>query len=50
MDQLYPKVVESLLGKDVRSVECGPSHTAAINADGELFTWGSGKYVFALSL
>ena len=28
-DQLVPKVIEALLGKDVRGIDCGPSHSAA---------------------
>ena len=42
-DQLAPKVVETLLGKDIRAIACGPFHTAALNAVGELYTWGAGK-------
>lgn len=43
-DQLQPKVIEALLGKDVRAIACGLSHTAALNAAGELYTWGAGRY------
>ena len=43
-DQVDPRVVQTLLGKEVRIVACGPSHTAALNASGELFTWGAGRY------
>ena len=43
-DHVVPKVVQSLLGKEIRAVSCGPSHTAALNASGELFTWGAGRY------
>mmetsp|Transcript_12114 Transcript_12114/g.48750 ORF Transcript_12114/g.48750 Transcript_12114/m.48750 type:complete len:602 (+) Transcript_12114:67-1872(+) len=42
-DQLQPKVIEVLLGKDVRAIACGPSHTAALNAVGDLYTWGAGS-------
>ena len=45
-DHLVPKVVQTLLGKEIRGVSCGPSHTAAINVSGELFTWGAGRCVF----
>eukprot|EP01094_Clydonella_sp_ATCC50884_P028437 TRINITY_DN8529_c0_g1_i1.p1 TRINITY_DN8529_c0_g1~~TRINITY_DN8529_c0_g1_i1.p1 ORF type:complete len:632 (+),score=133.57 TRINITY_DN8529_c0_g1_i1:274-1896(+) len=41
-DQLSPKVVESLLGKAIRKIACGPSHTAAISANSDLYTWGAG--------
>eukprot|EP01103_Thecamoeba_quadrilineata_P011479 TRINITY_DN2750_c0_g1_i2.p1 TRINITY_DN2750_c0_g1~~TRINITY_DN2750_c0_g1_i2.p1 ORF type:complete len:645 (+),score=95.05 TRINITY_DN2750_c0_g1_i2:12-1946(+) len=41
-DQLIPKVVESLLGKDIRAIFCGPSHSAVVSMNGQLWTWGSG--------
>ena len=28
----------------VRHVACGNRHTAAVTADGELFTWGEGDH------
>lgn len=34
-------VIESLRGKDVISVAAGAFHSAAVTADGELFTWGA---------
>eukprot|EP01095_Lingulamoeba_sp_RSL-Kostka_P008375 TRINITY_DN2781_c1_g1_i1.p1 TRINITY_DN2781_c1_g1~~TRINITY_DN2781_c1_g1_i1.p1 ORF type:complete len:604 (+),score=224.26 TRINITY_DN2781_c1_g1_i1:84-1895(+) len=43
-DQLVPKVIEALLGKDIRAIACGPCHTAALNADGDLYTWGAGSF------
>ena len=42
-DQFDPRVVQSLLGKEIRAVACGPSHTAALNASGEVSTWGAGR-------
>lgn len=30
-DQRIPKVIEALLGKDIRGIDCGPSHSAAWN-------------------
>jgi alpha-tubulin suppressor-like RCC1 family protein len=30
--------------RKVKSVHAGPTHMAAINADGELYVWGSGRY------
>eukprot|EP00005_Dracoamoeba_jomungandri_P003344 CAMPEP_0174255280 /NCGR_PEP_ID=MMETSP0439-20130205/4627_1 /TAXON_ID=0 /ORGANISM="Stereomyxa ramosa, Strain Chinc5" /LENGTH=558 /DNA_ID=CAMNT_0015337397 /DNA_START=161 /DNA_END=1838 /DNA_ORIENTATION=+ len=41
-DQCIPKVIEYLLGKDIRGVCCGPGHSAAWNGNGEVFTWGAG--------
>jgi len=43
MDRLAPRVVETLLGKDVRGIACGAAHTAAWNGAGALFTWGAGQ-------
>jgi alpha-tubulin suppressor-like RCC1 family protein len=37
-----PRLVDSL--NNVRKVSCGFSHTAAINNNGELYTWGHGFY------
>ena len=31
-------------GKQVVQVACGSTYSAAITADGELFTWGRGNY------
>ena len=37
-------MIESLQGKHVREVACGSGHSAAITANGELFTWGQGDH------
>ena len=37
-------MIETLLGKNVLDVACGGSHSAAIAAGGELYTWGKGRY------
>ena len=39
-----PRVIETLLGKQVVNVACGGSHSAAITNTGELYTWGKGRY------
>lgn len=43
-----PKVVESLLGKDVRAIACGPGHTACITAERELYTFGAARFLFVI--
>ncbi|GLD94567.1 hypothetical protein PINS_up003178 [Pythium insidiosum] len=43
-EQLSPKLVEALEGQSIVKVECGTNHTAAIDASGRLFTWGSNEY------
>lgn len=42
-DHKVPRVVEALLGKDVRGIACGAAHTAAWNGAGVLYTWGAGQ-------
>ena len=32
------------LSVDVTAISCGPYHVVAVGADGEVFSWGSGKY------
>jgi E3 ubiquitin-protein ligase HERC2 len=39
-----PKLVEALKSKRIREIACGSSHSAAISASGELYTWGLGEY------
>ncbi|KAI3438759.1 hypothetical protein D9Q98_001177 [Chlorella vulgaris] len=40
-DAAVPLLVEGLQGRDVVSLEAGALHTAAVTADGELYTFGS---------
>lgn len=39
-----PRVVESLLGRDIVMIACGISFTMALTVTGEVFSWGSGMY------
>lgn len=39
-----PTLIASLSGKNIVAISCGSSHSAAISAEGELFTWGRGNY------
>ncbi len=39
-----PQLVETLKGKFVIDVACGSSHSACITDDGNLYTWGKGRY------
>ncbi|XP_040568701.2 LOW QUALITY PROTEIN: E3 ubiquitin-protein ligase HERC2-like [Lepeophtheirus salmonis] len=39
-----PRVIEALRGKDVIAISCGGAHSSAITANGELYTWGRGRY------
>ncbi|XP_071787892.1 uncharacterized protein [Asterias amurensis] len=39
-----PRLIEALLSVDVTAISCGPYHVVAVGADGEVFSWGSGKY------
>jgi len=39
-----PQLVEALKSKSVQEISCGSSHSAAVLATGELFTWGLGEY------
>ena len=36
------KIVEALLGEEVKRVSCGASHVMVVTADDELFSWGRG--------
>jgi alpha-tubulin suppressor-like RCC1 family protein len=38
----FPSKVEELVGKNITSIQCGSFHTAAVSAEGELYTWGHG--------
>ena len=39
-----PQLVEALKSKSVQEISCGSSHSAAVLATGELYTWGLGEY------
>ena len=39
-----PRLVMALLGRRVTSVAAGASYSAAVTAEGELWTWGRGHY------
>ena len=39
-----PRLIESLLSKDISSISCGNDHVMALTADGTVYTWGSGHY------
>eukprot|EP00118_Oscarella_pearsei_P022140 m.252836 g.252836 ORF g.252836 m.252836 type:complete len:3992 (+) comp40356_c1_seq2:177-12152(+) len=39
-----PRVIETLRGKEVSDVACGGSHSACILQNGDLYTWGKGRY------
>ena len=36
-------MVAGLEGRDITSISCGDYHAAAIDVNGDLFTWGGGK-------
>jgi len=42
-DQLYPKLVQSLVGKKIAKVCCGSLHTIFLSEDGEIFVCGAGE-------
>ena len=39
-----PQLIETLKGKFVIDATCGSSHSACITDDGNLYTWGKGRY------
>ncbi|XP_072386929.1 E3 ubiquitin-protein ligase HERC2 [Diabrotica undecimpunctata] len=39
-----PTVIQALLEKDIVEIECGATYSAAISANGSLYTWGKGYY------
>ncbi|KAL2629156.1 hypothetical protein R1flu_013842 [Riccia fluitans] len=43
-DVITPQLVEKLWGLGIVQVACGENHSAALSADGQVFTWGRGKY------
>ncbi|EDV24531.1 uncharacterized protein TRIADDRAFT_56425 [Trichoplax adhaerens] len=42
--RLSPTLIEALESKLIVEIACGSSHSAAVTADGELYTWGLGDY------
>lgn len=42
-EELVPRVIEALLGRDIRQVACGHEHTLAVSVTGEVFSMGSGR-------
>jgi len=42
--QLTPRVVESLIDKNVTQISCGWNHSAALTTSGELYLFGRGNY------
>lgn len=39
-----PRMIEALRGKVIVKVAAGGAHSAAITDQGELYTWGKGRY------
>ncbi|XP_042876756.1 E3 ubiquitin-protein ligase HERC2-like isoform X6 [Penaeus japonicus] len=39
-----PTLIQELQGKTVIGIACGSTYSAAITAEGELYTWGRGNY------
>ncbi|CAH0390181.1 unnamed protein product [Bemisia tabaci] len=39
-----PTLIEALVGKEIVNVACGGAHSAVISSNGELYTWGKGRY------
>lgn len=39
-----PQIIEALRGIEIVKVAAGGAHSAAITVDGELYTWGKGRY------
>ena len=44
MWKYVPRVTQSLVGHTMVQVTCGSYHTAAVTAQGDLYTWGGGMY------
>ncbi|XP_056632300.1 E3 ubiquitin-protein ligase HERC2 isoform X1 [Diorhabda sublineata] len=39
-----PQIIYALLDKDIVDIKCGATYSAAISANGSLYTWGKGYY------
>ena len=46
IEELVPRVVEALLGRDVRTVSCGTEHTLAVSGSYDLFLL---KYISSIA-
>ncbi|TMW68440.1 hypothetical protein Poli38472_005908 [Pythium oligandrum] len=43
-EQLTPKLVEAFEGMEIVKLEFGATHSAALDSQGRLYTWGSNEY------
>ena len=41
-DELTPRRIEKLTGKQIHSVSCGGFHTIAVTENGSIYSWGLG--------
>uniref|UniRef100_UPI00398E6731 serine/threonine-protein kinase Nek9-like n=1 Tax=Pristiophorus japonicus TaxID=55135 RepID=UPI00398E6731 len=39
-----PCLIEALLSVNVQAIACGQHHVVCVSGDGEVFSWGNGKY------
>ncbi|XP_062922107.1 uncharacterized protein LOC134355712 isoform X4 [Mobula hypostoma] len=39
-----PCLIEALLGVNVQAAACGQQHVVCVSGDGEVFSWGNGKF------
>ncbi|XP_072889298.1 uncharacterized protein [Hemitrygon akajei] len=39
-----PCLIEALLGVNVQAIACGQQHVVCVSGDGEVFSWGNGKF------
>lgn len=40
----HPQIIEALQGKEITDISCGGAHSAAVTVNGEVYTWGRGRY------
>ena len=43
-DELEPKILDPLLTKDITQLALSRTFSVALSSQGEVFSWGSGKY------
>ena len=43
-DRFVPTCVRKLMRHRLRSISCGPTFSAAVTHDGDVFTWGNGEF------